>query len=53
MKKSLCSIFLGSAIMLCLFAQTVMWETLIPFVSEDDGPVGIDITNTGDILVAC
>lgn len=52
MKKSLCYILFGSAFLFSLFAQSVQWQKLIPFESDDDGPVGIDITDTGEILVA-
>jgi hypothetical protein len=45
-----------SAIMLMtgiVFAQSVMWEKSFPFETPDEGPVGIDITQEGNILVAC
>ena len=36
-----------------LFSQTVTWKTQIPFESESDGPVGIDVDSNGDIFIAC
>ena len=36
-----------------LFSQTVTWETQIPFESESDGPVGIDVDSIGNIYIAC
>ncbi|HQO09555.1 MAG TPA: T9SS type A sorting domain-containing protein [Clostridiales bacterium] len=36
-----------------LNAQTIMWERAIPFETADEGPVGVDIAPTGDIMVAC
>jgi hypothetical protein len=51
MKKLSC-LMLGASFMFCIFAQSITWETLIPFESDDDGPVGIDITDTGEIIVA-
>ena len=36
-----------------IFAQTIKWEKSFPFETEDEAPVGIDITQEGNILIAC
>jgi hypothetical protein len=36
-----------------VFTQIIMWEKTIPFETADDGPVGIDVSSNGDIMVAC
>ena len=36
-----------------IFAQTIKWEKSFPFETEDEAPVGIDITPEGNILIAC
>jgi hypothetical protein len=38
---------------LFLSAQSILWEKTIPFETDDDGPVGIDVASNGDIMVAC
>ncbi len=50
MRKSLSAIMLMAGI---VFAQSVMWEKSFPFETPDEGPVGIDITQEGNILVVC
>ena len=38
---------------LILKSQTILWERIIPFESDDEGPVGINVADNGDILIAC
>lgn len=50
MRKILSGIIVITGI---IFAQTIMWEKHFPFETVDDGPVGIDITQDGNILIVC
>ena len=50
MKNIFIYIILMSSI---IFSQTVTWETLIPFDTDLDAPVNMDVDSLGNVFVTC